>query len=266
MLDATGVEVKAPVDGPFVSLVPSLTETLFAIGAGDRLLGRTEYCVAPAGAVDRIPAFRGTKNPDVEAIIALRPALVLANVEENTPRAVGKLRAAGVPVFVTYPRTVEEGIETVVALGRLAGGAAERAASRLAAELTATLASVRAAAARRPPRPVFCPIWKGPWMAFSAGTYAHDLLTACGGVNVYAGGPRRYFPVTLEEAAARRPEVVLLPDEPYAFGPADAAEVAAAFPDVGKRGVRLVSGRHLTWYGPQIGPGLVAIAEAIASC
>jgi ABC-type Fe3+-hydroxamate transport system substrate-binding protein len=265
MRDATGVEVTAPVDGPFVSLVPSLTETLFAIGAGDRVVGRTEYCVLPSGAVDRVPAFRGTKNPDVEAIIALRPALVLANVEENTPRAVGRLRAAGVPVFVTYPRTVEEGIETVATLGRLAGGAAEQAASRLAAELEATLASVRAAAARRRPRPVFCPIWKGPWMAFSADTYAHDLLAVCGGVNVYADGPRRYFPVTLAEAAARRPEVVLLPDEPYAFGPADAAEVVAAFPGAGERRVRLVSGRHLTWYGPQIGPGLVAIAEAIAS-
>ncbi len=266
LVDATGRPVEAPVEGPIVSLVPSLTETLFAIGAGDRIVGRTAYCVRPAGAVDRVPALGGTKNPDVAAIVRLRPALVLANVEENTARAVGRLREAGVPVFVTYPRTVAEGIETVRTLGRLAGGDAEAAAARLAGELAGTLAEVRARSAMRPPRPVFCPIWKSPWMAFSADTYAHDLLAACGGANVFADGPRRYFPVTLAQAAARRPAVVLLPDEPYPFGSADAAEVAAALPGVGGRGVRLVSGQHLTWYGPQTGPGLVAIAEALASC
>jgi ABC-type Fe3+-hydroxamate transport system substrate-binding protein len=259
--DATGSEIAAPVDGPIVSLVPSLTETLFAIGAGDRLAGRTDYCVEPAGEVDRVPACRGTKNPDLDRVVALRPALVLANLEENTPRAVARLRAAGVPVFVTYPRTVGEGIETVWLLGRLAGGAAERRALALARDLDAVLAAVRTRAAGRPRRRVFCPIWKGPWMTFSADTYAHDLLGVCGGENVLADGPRRYFPVTLAEVAARRPEVALLPDEPFAFGPGDAAEVAAALPGVP---VRLVSGRHLTWYGPAIGPGLPAIAAAVA--
>ncbi len=260
--DATGLAVEAPVDGPVVSLVPSLTETLFAIGAGPRLIGRTEYCVEPAGEVARVPAFGGTKNPDLAGIVAARPALVVANHEENTPRAIAALREAGIAVFVTYPRTVAEGIETVRLLGALAGGPAAARASSLAASLETTLTEVRARTAGRSARRVFCPIWKSPWMPFSADTYAHDLLAACGGANVFADGPRRYFPVTLEEVAARRPALALLPDEPYAFGAADAAELEAALPGVP---ARLVSGRHLTWYGPAIGPGLVAIAEAIAA-
>jgi ABC-type Fe3+-hydroxamate transport system substrate-binding protein len=167
-----------------------------------------------------------------------------------------------VPVFVTYPRTVEEGIETVRLLGRLVGGGAACRARALADELETALAAVRARLVGRRARRVFCPIWKGPWMPFSADTYAHALLTACGGANVFADGSRRYFPVTLEEVARRAPEVALLPDEPYAFGPGDAVDLAAALAGVE---VRLVSGRHLTWYGPAIGPGLVAIADAIAA-
>lgn len=262
IVDATGTAFEAPIDGPVVSLVPSHTETLVAIGAADRLAGRTAYCVEPAGEVERVPAFGGTKNPDVAGIVGLGPALVVANREENTAKAIRALREAGVPVFVTYPRTVAEGIETIRVLGRLLGGAASARAAALADRLDATLADVRARAAARPPVRVFCPIWKSPWMPFSADTYAHDLLAVCGGVNVFADGPRRYFPVTLEEVAARRPEVALLPDEPYRFGPADAAEVEAALPGVP---ARLVSGRHLTWYGPAIGPGLTAIERSLAS-
>jgi ABC-type Fe3+-hydroxamate transport system substrate-binding protein len=260
IVDATGVALEAPVAGPVVSLVPSHTETLIAVGAAGRLAGRTTYCVEPAGEVERVPTFGGTKNPDLAGIIAAGPALVVANHEENTPRAIGALRKAGVPVFVTYPRTVAEGIETVRVLGRLLGGAVHARATDLAGVLDAALATVRARAAARPPVRVFCPIWKSPWMPFSADTYAHDFLTACGGANVFAEGPRRYFPVTLEEVAARRPALALLPDEPYTFGPADAAEVEAALPGVP---ARLVSGRHLTWYGPAIGPGLAAIADTI---
>jgi len=93
-----------------VSLVPSWTEALFALGAGDSVVGVTEYCVHPADRVARLARVGGTKNPDTRAIAALRPDLVLANREENRQRDVERLEAAGLRVFVTYARRVAEAV------------------------------------------------------------------------------------------------------------------------------------------------------------
>jgi ABC-type Fe3+-hydroxamate transport system substrate-binding protein len=234
-----------------VSLVPSLSEALFALGLGERVVGVTDWCVHPARAVAALPKVGGTKNPDVPAIAALRPELVIANREENTKRAVAALRAAGLCVWVTYPRTVREGAELLEMLACL--GASEEARERVLAPVREALEQVEATRPERPV-PVFCPIWRDPWMAVGGDTYADSLLELCGGRNVFAAkGDRRYPRVTLEEIVAAAPEVVLLPDEPYAFGPKDVRELAALDLPAARQGrIHLIDGTLVSWYGPRI--------------
>jgi ABC-type Fe3+-hydroxamate transport system substrate-binding protein len=234
-----------------VSLVPSLTESLFELGLGERVVGVTEWCVHPAEAVARLPKVGGTKTPDVAAILALAPDLVIANREENRKRDVARLEAAGVAVWVTYPRTVREGAELLAELALL--GATDEARARVVEPVLAAVAAAEAEPAADP-LPVFCPIWRDPWMSVGTDTYAHDLLTLCGGRNVFAGlAERRYPHVSLEDVIAAQPEVVILPDEPYAFGPADVAELCRLdLPAASAGRVHLIDGTLVSWYGARI--------------
>lgn len=248
-----------------VSLVPSLTEALFELGLGARVVGVTEWCVHPAEAVAALPKLGGTKNPDVPAIVALAPDLVIANHEENMRRDVERLAAAGVPVWVTYPRTVREG---AALLRELAGlGAGVEAVRRVVEPVERAVDEAEAALARSdvPPRRVFCPIWRDPWMSVGADTYAHDLLRLCGGENVFANhGDRRYPRVGLDEVVAAKPEVVLLPDEPYAFGEADARELGALAIPAREGRIHCIDGTLVSWYGPRIARAVETIRALLA--
>ena len=234
-----------------VSLVPSLTEALFALGLGDRVVGRTEWCVHPAAEVARIPKVGGTKTPDLDAIHTLAPDLVIANQEENRKRDIEKLEHAGLRVWVTYPCTVREGADLLAELAEL--GASAEARERVVMPVLRAVADATASPVAMPVR-VFCPIWREPWMAVGAPTYADDLIRLCGGVNVFAQHAQRRYPrVTLAEIEAAQPEVVLLPDEPYAFGPRDAAELAQlAVPAAASGRIHLIDGTFVSWYGPRI--------------
>jgi ABC-type Fe3+-hydroxamate transport system substrate-binding protein len=247
-----------------VSLVPSLTEALFVLGLGERVVGVTEWCVHPAERVAGLPRLGGTKNPDLAAIRALAPDLVIANREENRRRDVEKLEAAGIHVWVTYPRTVADGAAVLAELAEL--GASPEARARVVAPVRAAVAAAEAA---RPERgvPVFCPIWRDPWMAVGGDTYAHDLIALCGGLNVFAErGDRRYPRVTLDEVVAAAPEVVLLPDEPYAFGASDEAELRRLPLPAAKNGrIHRIDGTWVSWYGPRIRPAIRAIRSLLVA-
>jgi ABC-type Fe3+-hydroxamate transport system substrate-binding protein len=247
-----------------VSLVPSLTESLFELGLGERVVGVTEWCVHPAERVAALPKLGGTKNPDLAAIVALAPDLVIANQEENRRRDVEKLEAAGFHVWVTYPRTVAEGAAVLAELAELGASAAARARV-----VVPVLAAVAEAEQARPALgvPVFCPIWRDPWMAVGGGTYADDLLTLCGGRNVFAErGDRRYPRVTLDDVVAAAPEVVILPDEPYAFGAADVAELRRLpIPAAQSGRLHLIDGTWVSWYGSRIERALRAIRSLLAA-
>ncbi len=210
------------------------------------------------------PKVGREKDPDVGRILALAPDLVIANIEENRREVVEQLRAAGVPVWVTYPRTVRDGIRLIRDLGELTG--TRPVAEPLAAGLTARLEAARARAAGRRPIRVFCPIWRGPYMTINRDTYVHDMLAVCGGANVFADRPERYPTVTLEEVRAAAPELILLPDEPYRFRATHRADFAPLrdVPAVAGERIRLVDGKLLSWYGPRIGEALVRLPPLIA--
>jgi len=247
-----------------VSLVPSLTETLFALGLNDEVVGVTRFCIAPQEAVASRVKVGGTKNPQLGVILDLKPELVVANAEENRREDIEHLRGRGIPVYVTYPRTVAAAVESIIGLGRVLGRDSQ--AGALAREIVRVVSGIEAGlgAWTKLRLRVFCPIWKNPWMAFNADTYPHDVLRMLGFNNVFASAGARYPRTSLEQALERRPDVVLLPDEPYAFGSSDIEELKAALPPALGRRVALISGRDLHWYGVHMVTGLASLAARLA--
>ncbi len=257
LVDASGVALP-PARPPrrIVSLIPSTTETLCALGLADALVGVTVYCREPADVVRTKTRIGGEKDPDLDRIRALGPDLVIANVEENRREHVEALRAGGIPVWVTYPRTVAGAIAMIRELGTVTGTQAR--ATALADKLQALLAHVHAAAARRAAVPAFYAIWREPWMTVSRDTYIHDMLRVCGADNVFGDHTERYPTVTLDEMAARRPEVILLPDEPFRFRRAHLRDLEpyADVPAVRSGRIHLVDGKPFSWHGPRIADAL----------
>ena len=244
------VEVPA-APARIVSLVPSITEALFAFGLEERIAGVTRFCVEPRERVRGKGRVGGTKDPDVAKIAALAPDLVLANAEENRREDVEALINLGLTVFVTYPRTVSAAIEMLHQVAQMTGAA--EAAAKTVREARAELKKAVSAGRRRPPVSVFCAIWRNPWMTVGPDTYMHDMITICGGRNVYADGAQRYPEVTLSDVARRQPDVVLLPDEPYRFGRKHLPEVTALDMPAAVAGrLFFVDGKDLCWYGPRI--------------
>lgn len=250
-----------------VSLVPSITETLFDFGCAGRLIARTDYCVRPTE-TDRLPSIGGTKNPDLDAIRSLQPDLVFANQEENRKADVAALEASGVRVFLAFPRTVAQAIDDLEKIAALLH--VSSTARGIVRSIRKTARNLRSRV--RPCVSVFVPIWRDPWMTFNAETFAHDVLKTLGLYNVFADRDRRYplaadlagaaaqrmpgrdtrYPrLSLDEAAVRRPQLVLLPDEPYVFQQTDADEVAQALDLSGDR-VRLIDGSLLFWHGTRM--------------
>lgn len=245
-----------------VCLVPSLTEALFSFGLGERLVGRTRYCVEPEAEIECVEAVGGTKNPDVERIRSLAPDLVVVNKEENRLEDYERLRDAGLEVWVCHPRTVEEAADALAELGRILG--VERASEDLAGRIRVAASAARAAGARRRGRTarVFCPIWRNPWMTFGPATYVDDVLRTIGLENVFSSdAPGDFFEVDPAEARARQPDLVLLPDEPYAFSLEHAQELC----DRGfTASIAPIDGRDLSWYGPRL-PGALDRLSSLSS-
>jgi ABC-type Fe3+-hydroxamate transport system substrate-binding protein len=251
--------------GRIVSLIPSITETFFSLGAGDRVVGVSRFCTEPPDGVATKTEVGGQKNPRVDAIVALKPDLVIANVEENHKADVEAMWAAGLKVLVTYPRTVKEGIQLVRELGVLT--ATSDRAEEIATACEAAMAEVERAVAGRAWVRVFCPIWRGPYMTVNHDTYVNDVLHTCGGENIFRDRPERYPTVALAEMAELKPEMILLANEPFPFGEKH-LEDFRAFPDVpavrdGR--LHLLDGKILSWYGPRIAGSLRSLRRLLWS-
>jgi ABC-type Fe3+-hydroxamate transport system substrate-binding protein len=231
-----------------VSLVPSLTESVASVRR-DALVGATDWCTHPVD-LD-VPRVRGTKNPDLAKIIAGQPDLVLANQEENRRIDVERLRAAGVPVWVTVIESVPQALASLRRMFECALGWSAPQWLDAAEAQWAYRTSVDALR-------VVVPVWRDPWMVVGARTFTGDLLARLGLRNIYANAGERYPHVSLQHMLAQKPDVVLLPDEPYRFTNEDGPE---AFPSV--RCV-LVEGRALTWYGPSLVTARTTLTQALA--
>ncbi len=277
-----------------VSLVPSMTESLFALGLGGAVVGVTDYCTQPPQAVANLPRLGGPKDPRVADILALQPDLVLANREENPREIIEFLQAYGLQVWVTFPRTVSQSIEVLWSLVNIFRN--RDAVLRL--ELfSRSLDWMISSLAERAPWRYFCPIWQEGqlpswWMTFNQDTYASDLLRLMGGENVFAGRQRlypleadlgqampeppgerdtRYPHVALADVIAADPEVIILPSEPFAFTPAHRQALQLLFAETGEmlsRAVRqdriyLVDGSLITWHGVRLAQALSELPNII---
>ncbi len=240
--------------GRVVSLVPSLTETIAAT-APAALVGATDWCTHPAG-LD-VTRVRGTKNPDLAAIVALRPDVVVCNQEENRELDVRRLREHGVSVWVSRIDSVAQALD----------GLRRLVTDVLDAPVPEWLTTAERVWAEPVPHPVLravVPIWRDPWMVIGRPTFTADLLARLGIEVVSGSGPAtggnpvgRYPHVDLSDLIAARPDLVILPDEPYAFTTADGPEAFSG------ADVRLVSGRALTWYGPSMATSRAQLLAAL---
>lgn len=246
--DDLGAKVMLPEQVTrIVSLVPSLTEAVEATMPG-AIIAATDWCTHPEG-LD-VPRIRGTKNPDVAAIIAMTPDLVIANEEENKAEHIAELRNAGLAVWVTEIRNVDQAIASMTRLFEALGHTQ-----------VPWLEQARANWAH--PEPVFdypvtalIPIWRKPWMFVGSDTYAGELLGRLGIFNALGLHPDRYPKLELTQVPDT--ELVILPDEPYLFTIDDGPEAFAAH-------AALVSGRLLTWYGPAMVDAPAELTWAIRS-
>lgn len=263
-----------------VSLVPSMTESLFELGFGETVVGITDYCIYPEGALESLPRLSGPKNANLDEIVALKPDLVFANQEENNRQLIEDLVAGDINVWMTFPQTVNQAVDimrNLFAIYRTDD------AVMLVNSLQMALDWATSASQNQTKVRYFCPIWQDEtkggekwWMTFNEHTYTHDLLSTLGGENVFADRERlyplaadlgqseaddsgemdtRYPRVTQKEIEDAAPELILLPSEPFGFEDSHLqtiTDVFAGSPAVKNGRVLLVDGSLITWHGTRL--------------
>lgn len=251
------------------SLVPSLTELVFALGLGERLVARTGFCIHPADAVRAVPKVGGTKDVNLAKLQRLAPTHVLVNVDENRLDTAAAIRAWPNPprLVVTHPNGPEDNLALTAQLVEHFGtlpGVADRAAALTQAlrhELDLTQAE------GRPPQPVLYLIWREPWMTVARDTYIARMLGRVGwhtlpDVQGGEAGAARYPVVRGGEPWLAEVQHVLLSSEPYRFGDAHLAEARRLCPNAH---ARLVDGELLSWYGARAVAGLRYLRDLAAA-
>lgn len=239
-----------------VSLVPSLSELVCYLGAGRSLIGRTRFCEEPREQLELVESLGGTKDPDLERLMDLRPDLVLMNEEENRREDHQVLTGAGLRCETFLPRTVDDVPEMIRRVGTLLERSPE--AEILGAAIEQRAEQVRSRCMGRGKRFAYM-IWRGPWMAAGTSTYISSLFEAAGAVNAIAS--EGYPEVPVVSLARAQPDSILLSSEPYPFREPHREELVAGTGLDASR-IHLVDGRILSWHGPSTLEAL-GLAESI---
>lgn len=256
LVDAAGLRhTRADASARIVSLVPSLTELLFDLGLGERVVGRTGFCVHPRAALRTVPKVGGTKDVKLERVRELAPTHVLVNMDENRRETVDELAAFVPHIVVTHPNAPQDNLALFALLGGLFG--AEDAAARLADDLRAALDEAAALRATRPDERVLYLIWREPWMTIARDTYIAATLEAVGWHTLPAvkggeTGAARYPAFDWDAPWLAGVDRVLLSTEPYRFRAEHLEEVER----LAARPALLVDGEMVSWYGSRAAAGL----------
>ena len=266
-----------------VSLVPSLTESLFELGFGSSVVGISDYCVYPREMLAGIPRLGGPKNPDVKKIVELAPDLVIADKEENDKDSILRLHEQGVQIWLTFTKSVDESLDLLRQF--LALYHTDKPVMKINS-LQIGVDYARAAARAQDEISYFCPIWTRAdagtewWMTFNGDTYSDDLLKVFGGKNIFADRERKYpleadlgltaaepagerdtrYPrVTLDEVREAQPQVIFLPDDPFNFDLSHKKilmEELKDTPAVQHKRIFFLDGTLVTWHGVRLGKAL----------
>jgi ABC-type Fe3+-hydroxamate transport system substrate-binding protein len=224
-----------------VSLVPSQTEYLYAIGAGPQIVGVTKFCVHPDKLRKEKTVIGGTKNYDVAKIRDLQPDLIIGNKEENVRQSIEELRN-DFPVWMSEIKTLEDAMEMMNALGVITGHEAE--ANKITTNISNGFQNLKPL----PPKKTLYLIWKDPYMATGSDTFIHHMLTRIGLKNC-TGHLMRYPGFSDVEIRDLRPELILLPSEPYPFKEEHREELGHLCPQAK---IKLVDGEYFSWYGSRL--------------
>lgn len=225
--------------GRIVSVVPSQTELLHDLGAGETVVGITKFCIHPDSWHRTKPRVGGTKRLDLERIRALAPELIVANREENS-RADLEILMQEFPVWITDIRTLADALDMIRSLGMLIGKTKE--AEEMAGEIARRFRALGAPAAGRPAAYL---IWRDPWMVAGGDTFIHEMLTLAGFRNIFADRPR--YPVI--DPAEVSGVLALLSSEPFPFAEKHAVELREKAPGCLPC---LVDGEMCSWYGSRL--------------
>lgn len=226
-----------------ISLCPSQTETLVALGMGQRLVGRTRFCIHPKEPLRHVKNVGGTKMVDIERIRSLKPDLIIGEKEENTPEMIAALSNEW-PVFMTDVRDLDSARQMVLDLGSITDATA--AAAKIAEDIDASFARVVPLES-----PVSCLylIWKDPWMVVGADTFIDSVLKKCGFNNLGSDLQGRYPVLDEKVFLQKNPQVIFLSSEPFPFSSSHIADIQQF---VTGEHVRLVDGEMFSWYGSHL--------------
>ena len=251
-----------------VSLVPSMTESMFELGLGSRVVGCTDCCVYPKNGVERLAKVGGPKNINTDLVIQMQPALVLANQEENNWEDIKALEEHGIPVWGAFPLSVRDAMDD---LWGLAGLFQSDQAARIIRSLEDSLDWAMSSAINQVEISYFCPIWKEiksdgeiSWTTFNQNTYMGDLLSLFGGKNIFGEmqqgntedeKKKRYPIITDDQILGANPNMIILPDEPYLFADNDRQSILNIYPTSQTKQIptiKMVKGETIMWYGTHI--------------
>ena len=238
-------------------LVPSVTETLFALGLGEQVVARTGFCIHPEPAVRDVPKVGGTKDVNIARLIATEPTHVIVNVDENRKADVDHLRKVIPNIVVTHPMMPDDNIALFRLLGHIFS--ADDAAHRLATELAVALAAARAVGAQLPPQTVLYAIWKNPWMTISRDTYVSAMLETVGWKTLPLQAEKRYPEIATDDTVWYAAERIFLSSEPYSFGEEHIAELRNVMHLT--QPIELIDGEYVSWYGVRAIAGLNYLSD-----
>jgi iron complex transport system substrate-binding protein len=264
--DMLGREVTLPrPPARIVSLVPSVTEIAWALGGGDRLVGRTDFCDWPPAARST-PSVGGMVNPSLEAIVALKPDLVVATDEGNREETVQQLRRLGIPTYLVHATRIADMLDLVARVGELTGRQA--AVPGVTADIARRIEAVRRAVAPYPRPRVLYVLWPEPLIVPGRGSMLTELIEAAGGQSITAGAGDAYPRFSLEAAVARAPDVIILAD--HSSGASTAGRPSpekwqrlSSVPAIRAGRLHSVDLSILHRYGPRLPDGLEMLARII---
>lgn len=256
LADALGVRHSPHATPRIACLVPSITETLFAMDLGEQVVARTGFCIHPKSAIRDVPKVGGTKDVNIAKLVATEPTHVIVNIDENNKPDVEKIRRTIPNVIVTHPMVPEDNVALFQLLGALFYR--QQRADELSQALALALREARDTGAQHAAESVLYLIWKNPWMTVSRDTYVSTMLATVGWKTLPLQTTKRYPEIADDDALWQTVDRVLLSSEPYSFDESHAAALDQS--KSLKRPARLIDGEFVSWYGVRAIEGLRYLA------